>query len=62
MKIEIPSDPALRSGLFGRVQFSRGEKSSLLIPRTAVVESGQLQGVYVLDQNKSCRLALYHTR
>jgi RND family efflux transporter MFP subunit len=50
--IEIPSDPALRSGLFGRAQFSRGEKSSLLIPRTAVVERGQLQGIYVLDQNK----------
>ena len=52
VKIEIPSDPALRSGLFGRAQFSRGEKSSLLVPRTAVVEHGQLQGVYVLDQNK----------
>ena len=52
VKIEIPSDPALRSGLFGRAQFSRGEKSSLLIPRTAVVERGQLQGIYVLDQNK----------
>lgn len=52
VKIEIPSDPALRSGLFGRAQFSRGERSSLLIPRTAVVERGQLQGVYVLDQNK----------
>ena len=52
VKIEIPSDPALRSGLFGRAQFSRGEKSSLLIPQAAVVERGQLQGVYVLDQNK----------
>jgi len=52
VKIEIPSDPALRSGLFGRAQFSRGERSSLLIPRTAVVERGQLQGIYVLDQNK----------
>ncbi len=51
VKIEVPSDPALRSGLFGRAQFSRGERSSLLIPRSAVVERGQLQGIYVLDQN-----------
>ena len=51
VKIEVPSDPALRSGLFGRAQFSRGERSALLIPRTAVVERGQLQGIYVLDQN-----------
>ncbi|HVN18665.1 MAG TPA: efflux RND transporter periplasmic adaptor subunit [Dongiaceae bacterium] len=52
VKIEVPSDPALRSGLFGRSQFTRGERSALLIPRTAVVERGQLQGIYVLDQNK----------
>jgi len=56
VKIEMPSDPALRSGLFGRAQFSRGERSSLLIPRTAVVERGQLQGIYVLDQNKIANL------
>lgn len=56
VKIEMPSDPALRSGLFGRAQFSRGERSSLLIPRTAVVEHGQLQGIYVLDQNKIANL------
>jgi RND family efflux transporter MFP subunit len=52
VKVELPSDPSLRSGLFGRAQFARGERSALLIPRTAVVERGQLQGIYVLDQNK----------
>ena len=52
VKVELPSDPALRSGLFGRVQFSRGERTALLIPRAAIVERGQLQGIYVLDQNR----------
>ena len=56
VKIELPADTRLRSGLFGRAQFSRGKRSSLLIPQTAVVERGQLQGVYVLDQNKTVRL------
>ena len=56
VKIELPADPRLRSGLFGRAQFSRGKRSSLLIPQTAVVERGQLQGVYVLDQNKVASL------
>ncbi len=51
VKIELPSNPQIRSGLFGRAQFSRGERPSVLIPRTAVVERGQLQGVFVLDQN-----------
>jgi RND family efflux transporter MFP subunit len=52
VKVELPSDSALRSGLFGRSQFTRGERSALLVPRTAVVERGQLQGIYVLDQNR----------
>jgi RND family efflux transporter MFP subunit len=52
VKIELPKDSHLRSGLFGRAQFPRGERSALLIPRTAVVERGQLQGVYVLDSEQ----------
>jgi RND family efflux transporter MFP subunit len=56
VKIELPATAQLRSGLFGRAQFSRGKRSSLLIAQTAVVERGQLQGVYVLDQNKVASL------
>jgi RND family efflux transporter MFP subunit len=56
IKIELPADARLRSGLFGRAQFSRGERPSLLIPQTAVIERGQLQGVFVLDQNKVAAL------
>jgi len=56
VKIELPADTRLRSGLFGRAQFSRGERQTLLIPRSAVVERGQLQGIYVLDQNKVASL------
>ena len=52
VKIVLPADTRLRSGLFGRAQFSRGERQALLIPRSAVVDRGQLQGVYVLDQNR----------
>ncbi len=56
VKIDLPTDTRLRSGLFGRAQFSRGERQALLIPRSAVVERGQLQGSYVLDQNKVASL------
>ena len=52
VKVELPYNPALRSGLFGRAQFTRGERTALLIPRAAIVERGQLQGIYVLDQNR----------
>jgi len=56
VKISLPADKRLRSGLFGRADFSRGDRSSLLIPRTAIVERGQLQGVFVLDENKVATL------
>jgi RND family efflux transporter MFP subunit len=56
VKIELPADTRLRSGLFGRALFSRGNRSALIIPQTAVVERGQLQGVYVLDQNRIANL------
>jgi RND family efflux transporter MFP subunit len=56
VKIELPNDTQLRSGLFGRAQFSRGQQQALLIPRSAVVERGQLQGVFVLDQNRVASL------
>jgi RND family efflux transporter MFP subunit len=51
VKIDLPAEPRLRSGLFGRAQFPRGERQSLIVPRTSIVERGQLQGVFVLDQN-----------
>src|SRR5215475_13406459 len=56
VKIELPTDTRLRSGLFGRAQFSRGMQQALLIPGSAVIERGQMQGVFVLDQNRVASL------
>jgi len=56
VRVELPADTRLLSGLFGRAQFSRGNRSALLIPQAAVVDRGQLQGVYVLDQNRIANL------
>ena len=52
VKVELTADARLRSGLFGRARFPRGERKALLIPRTSLVERGQLQGVYVIDANQ----------
>ncbi len=52
VKLDLPYNPALRSGLFGRANFSRGEKQAITVPRSAVVDRGQLQNVYVVgDRN-----------
>jgi RND family efflux transporter MFP subunit len=56
VKIELPADARLRSGLFGRAYFPRGTRFALLISRTTVVERGQLRGVFVVDANQIVQL------
>jgi membrane fusion protein, multidrug efflux system len=51
VKIQLRADARLRSGLFGRARFSRGERSALMVPLTAILERGQLQGVNVVSTN-----------
>ncbi len=48
VKVELPQDPALRSGLFGRANFAHGERTSILIPQTAVVYQSDMTSVYVV--------------
>ena len=56
VKVGLPADSRLRSGLFGRARFPSGERPALLIPQASVVERGQLQGIYVLDANQIASL------
>ncbi len=49
VKIDLPSEPALRSGAFGRAMFQLGTRSPLTIPAAAVTERGQLQSVLVAE-------------
>jgi RND family efflux transporter MFP subunit len=56
VKVELPADARLRSGLFGRARFSRGKRTALLIPEAAIVERGQLRGVYVIGANRIAQL------
>lgn len=51
VKIELPANPALRSGLFGRAHFAVGERESLVVPKSALVQRGQMQGLYVVGEN-----------
>jgi RND family efflux transporter MFP subunit len=57
VKIDLTADARLRSGLFGRARINRGQRPALLIPQTALVERGQLQGVYVVGANGEVRLS-----
>ena len=57
VKIDLPSNPQMRTGLFGRARFARGQHDAIAIPKSAVLNRGQLQAVYVVggDQLASLR-------
>lgn len=66
VKIDLPKEgekgvSLLRSGLYGKARFTIGQKQALLIPRQAIVERGQLIGVYVVDESTIARLRLIKT-
>lgn len=56
VKVQLPADARLRSGLFGRARFSRGERTALVIPASSIVTRGQLPGVYVIDAGQIAAL------
>jgi membrane fusion protein, multidrug efflux system len=57
VKLDLPSLPALRSGVFGRAAFLSGKRSVTAVPVKAVTERGQLQSVWV-DDNGVARTRL----
>lgn len=41
--------PSLRTGVYAKVRIPVGEKQAILVPENALVEKGQLTGVYAVD-------------
>ncbi len=56
VKLELPPDPRVRSGLFGRAVFAHGTRQAVLLPSPSVIQRGQLQAVYVVDDKKTADL------
>jgi len=61
VKVDLPSVAALRSGMYGKARFPKGERLAVLLPRSALVERGQLQSVYVVEEGEVARLRLVNT-
>ncbi len=52
VKLELPVSKLIRSGLFGRAQFPRGERSALLVPNSSVVRRGALDAVFIIGDDR----------
>jgi RND family efflux transporter MFP subunit len=58
VKVDLPPSPGLRSGLYGTARVELGRAERLRVPAGAVVERGQLSGVYVVDEHRVARWRL----
>jgi RND family efflux transporter MFP subunit len=50
VKIDLPAMAQLRSGVFGRALFPSGTRKVLTVPQSALIERGQLQSVFVVEE------------
>jgi RND family efflux transporter MFP subunit len=51
MTAGLPHDRLLRSGLFGKAFFAAGDRQGLVVPESALIHRGQLEGVYIVENS-----------
>jgi RND family efflux transporter MFP subunit len=61
VKIDLPPDCNCRSGEYGQASFSIGEAKQLAVPSAAVVEHGELQGIFVVNPDGNVEYRLVKT-
>lgn len=60
VRLDLPSIPGLRTGQFGRVAVPTGPASGVQVPSAALVQRGQLEYLYVVEQG-TARLRIVRT-
>jgi multidrug efflux pump subunit AcrA (membrane-fusion protein) len=53
VKIDLPDDDALRTGLFGRAVVPGPPGDALTVPASAIVRRGQVTSVFVVDGDEA---------
>jgi RND family efflux transporter MFP subunit len=53
VKIDVPSDKSLITGMYGKALFSTGKREAILVPRTAIIELSGISGVYIVSAEGS---------
>lgn len=53
VKLSLPNITNVNSGTFARVSFKRGERQTILVPKSAVVDRAGIEGVFVVRDGKA---------
>lgn len=56
VKVELSPTPGLKTGMFGRMLVNKGTGQTLVVPRSAVIERGELTGLYIVGPDSLARL------
>jgi len=56
VKVDLPAESALKTGMFGRLQLNKGSSKTILLPWTSVVERGELSSVFAVGSDQIARL------
>lgn len=61
VKISLPQNSRIRSGMYGRASFDMGQSEKMLIPAAAIIDRGGISGVFVVDENGTSRFRVVKT-
>jgi multidrug efflux pump subunit AcrA (membrane-fusion protein) len=61
VKIDLPTNVLLRTGQYGLAEFPTAEKEAITLPQAAIVQRGQLTGVYVVGQDSALQFRIITT-
>ena len=61
VKIDLPADESVRSGMFGRARFSGPARRALTVPGASLVRRGQITAVFVVEADNRAVLRLVNT-
>ena len=61
VKIDVPAETGLITGMYGRALFSIGKHEAILVPRAAVVEMSGITGVYIVSPEGTARFQMVQT-
>jgi multidrug efflux pump subunit AcrA (membrane-fusion protein) len=61
VKVGLPVYDSIRSGVFARVNIPMGNESIFAIPSSAIVDQGQLTGIFIIEEDGTARFRLIRT-
>ncbi len=61
VKIDLPADPRLKTGLYGLARFPIAQKEAITVPASALTQRGQMSGVFVVGSDGTAHFRIVTT-